>query len=151
MCCDMREQGVADEFIIGPEFEFYVFSHIAYENLPQRAFFEIDSHQANWNMGDNSGQNLGYKTPHHGGYHVTAPWDITRDLRNEMCLCLEKLGVPVKYHHHEVGAAGQLEIEIEFGPMQKPRVGLNFYQLPLLTNIDRKKQEFTIICRICFR
>lgn len=115
----MREQGIADEFVIGPEFEFYVFSHIAYENLPQRAFFEIDSHQANWNMGDNSGQNLGYKTPHHGGYHVTAPWDITRDLRNEMCLCLEKLGVPVKYHHHEVGAAGQLEIEIEFGPMQQ--------------------------------
>ncbi|HAA90334.1 MAG: L-glutamine synthetase [Thermoanaerobacterales bacterium 50_218] len=113
----MKQTGIADQMIIGPEFEFYIFDHVSYENLPQRAFFEIDSEEAFWNSGDNSGVNLGYKNPPKGGYHMPAPWDAVQDLRSEMCLLLEERGVPIKYHHHEVGGPGQVEIEIELGPM----------------------------------
>ncbi len=114
----MRKTGIADEMMIGPEFEFFVFSHVAYENSPHRAFFEIDSDQGEWNMGDNTGRNLGYKNPRKGGYHMPAPWDILQDLRSEMCMMLEERGFPVKYHHHEVGGPGQVEIEPVFGPMR---------------------------------
>ncbi len=114
----MRKTGIADQMLIGPEFEFFVFSHVSYETSPQRAFFEIDSEQADWNMGDNTGPNLGYKNPRKGGYHVPAPWDVLQDLRSEMCIMLEERGLPVKYHHHEVGGPGQVEIEPVFGPMQ---------------------------------
>lgn len=115
----MCQTGIADKMIIGPEFEFYIFDHISYENLPHRAFFEVDSVEADWNMGDNTGVNLGYKNPKKGGYHMPAPWDVVQDLRSEMCMLLEERGVSVKYHHHEVGGPGQVEIEVEFGPLRE--------------------------------
>jgi len=55
----------------------------------------------------------GYQNAHHDGYHAALPQDITYDLRNDICLKMDDWGVKVKYHHHEVGGPGQLEIEVE--------------------------------------
>ncbi len=115
----MRSTGIADEMRIGPEFEFNVFDHISYECTPRRSAYTIDAPQAMWNSGDNERQNLGYKIPSNGGYHIAPPQDILYDLRSRICLLMEENRIPVKYHHHEVGAQGQMEIEVEFGPLRE--------------------------------
>lgn len=115
----MKSTGIADEMRIGPEYEFHVFDHISYECLPNKTGFTIDAQQAIWNSGENEYQNLGYKIPLKGGYHIAAPQDILYDLRSRMSMLLEENGIPVKYHHHEVGGPGQIEIEVEFGPMRE--------------------------------
>jgi glutamine synthetase len=115
----MKSTGIADEMRIGPEFEFHVFDHVSYECSPQKSGFTIDAKQAMWNSGDNEKQNLGYKIPANGGYHVAPPQDILYDLRARMCLLMEDNNIPVKYHHHEVGGPGQIEIEVEFGPLRE--------------------------------
>ncbi|MGI6551509.1 MAG: type I glutamate--ammonia ligase [Syntrophomonadales bacterium] len=114
----MKSTGIADEMRTGPEFEFYVFDHISYQVKPQISGFEIDVTQAEWNSGEGR-PNLGYKIPAKGGYHITPPMDVLYDLRSRMCMLLEERNVPVKYHHHEVGGPGQLEIEVEFGGMRE--------------------------------
>ena len=114
----MKSTGVADELKIGPEFEFYVFDHVSYETNQNRIGFQIDAEQAEWNTGIED-FNLGFKIPIKGGYHVTPPMDILYDLRSEMCMLLEERGVEIKYHHHEVGGPGQLEIEVESGSMSE--------------------------------
>jgi len=115
----MKSTGIADEMRIGPEYEFHVFDHISYECSPQKTGFTIDAEQAIWNSGDNEYQNLGYKIPAKFGYHIGPPQDILYDLRSRMCMLLEENNIPVKYHHHEVGGPGQVEIEVEFGGMRE--------------------------------
>ncbi|MCL2579342.1 MAG: type I glutamate--ammonia ligase [Oscillospiraceae bacterium] len=112
----MKNSGIADEMIIGPEFEFYVFDQIGYKVLPHQSGFQLDAEQAAWNTGVGP-HNLGYKTPTKGGYHITPPQDRLSGFRSRVAIQMEKQGIPVKYHHHEVGGPGQLEIEVEFGTM----------------------------------
>ena len=115
----MKSTGIADEIRLGPEYEFHVFDHISYECSPHHISFTIDAEQAIWNSGNNDVQNLGYKIPLKSGYHITPPQDILYDLRTRMCLLLEENNIPVKYHHHEVGGPGQIEIEVEFGGLKE--------------------------------
>lgn len=114
----MKSTGIADEMRIGPEFEFHVFDHVSYECSPQKTGFTIDAEQAIWNGGDDEHQNLGYKIPLKGGYHIAPPQDILYDMRSRMALLMDECNIPVKYHHHEVGGPGQIEIEVEFSTMR---------------------------------
>jgi glutamine synthetase len=98
----MRETGVADESRWGPEFEFYVFDDVAYESGVNRVGYRLESREADWNSAE---------VPLHGGYHAIPPKDQLYNLRAAITLHLEAMGVPVKYHHHEVGGPGQVEIE----------------------------------------
>lgn len=113
----MKETGIADESLLGPEFEFYILDHISMKNNTNHIEVLLDSEQASWNMSKKDEKNLGYKVLHHGGYHADLPYDVSYNLRNEMVLELEKIGVPVKYHHSENGGPGQVEIEVDFGPL----------------------------------
>ncbi|KRQ87355.1 Glutamine synthetase [Caloramator mitchellensis] len=113
----LKESNIADEFIVGPEYEFYVFDHISYNVDSNRQAVDIDCFEAHWNT--SAENNQGYKVRFQGGYHAGLPYDSTNDLRSDMCLRLEEMGVPVKYHHHEVGSAAQVEIEVELGEMLK--------------------------------
>ena len=110
----MRKTGIADEMRISPEFEFHVFDNVSYSVSPNASNFRLDTSQAEWNTGD-MGKNLGYKVPKKGGYHIAPPADILNDFRSRVCLMLERQGIMVKYHHHEVSGSGQAEIEVEFG------------------------------------
>ncbi|MDO4272604.1 MAG: type I glutamate--ammonia ligase [Eubacteriales bacterium] len=111
----MKAEEIADEMLIGPEFEFHLFDNVSYSVEPQRAGFTVDTRQASWNSGKESPDNKGFQVPKGGGYHIAAPHDIAYNLRSKMCMYMEDWGVDVKYHHHEVGGSGQMEIEVELG------------------------------------
>ncbi|MBD3383022.1 MAG: type I glutamate--ammonia ligase [candidate division Zixibacteria bacterium] len=111
----LKDSGFAADSMWGPEFEFYLLDHISYDQGQERGFYFLDSNEAQWRSGDNSEQNLGYNVRYKGGYHTIPPKDKTYQIRNEMTDILKRCGVPVKYHHHEVGGAGQQEIEVMFG------------------------------------
>ncbi len=104
----MRKTGLADESRWGPEFEFYIFDNVSYEYGINRASYALQSAEADWNSATGG---HGHYIPLHGGYHAIPPKDQLFNLRAEMSIVLEKMGVPVKYHHHEVGGPGQCEIE----------------------------------------
>jgi len=104
----MKSTGIADESRWGPEFEFYIFDSVSYENSANRAGFLVQSNVADWNSGDGG---HGHYIPLHGGYHAIPPKDQLYKVRTRMTAHLERMGVPVKYHHHEVGGPGQCEIE----------------------------------------
>lgn len=110
----MKQEKIADEMIIGPEYEFYVFDDVKYKNKPNHTEFKVDSCQAEW-----SEDNNGYQTMHKAGYHSDIPLDANQNLRNNICMYLEDWGVKVKYHHTEVGGCGQLEVEVELDEMTK--------------------------------
>ena len=114
----MKETGIADRMLIGPEYEFYVFDGVEYDNRPQSTGFAIESEEAHWNT-DMDFNNLGYINGPQDGYHMSLPRDTNNDLRSRAILSLDDWGVEVKYHHHEVGGAGQLEIEVELGDMMQ--------------------------------
>ncbi len=103
--------------VFSPEMEFYVFSDVRYASEMNAAGYEVDSVQAPWNSAAEEMPNLGYKIPTHGGYHAVPPRDRLNDLRSEMLMAIEAAGVRGHYHHHEVGAPGQVEIEVGLGPM----------------------------------
>lgn len=115
----MKSEGIADQMIIGPEFEFYLFDHVSFQNKMNQSSFHVDTEQAEWNMGEDETQNFGYEVPNHGGYHCCLPQDITYNLRSRICRMMEDWGVRVKYQHHEVGGPGQVEIEVELDEMLK--------------------------------
>lgn len=111
----MSSLGIADQMRIAPEFEFHVFDHVAYAAGPEQSFISIEASQAGWT--ESGRVNASRLTPKGGGYHISSPQDTSFDLRNQMCMLLADWGVDVKYHHHEVGGSGQLEIEVELGDM----------------------------------
>jgi glutamine synthetase len=107
------------EVILGPEFEFYIFDDVKFNQGPEEGYYFLDSEEAEWNTGREGEKNLGYKVQYKGGYHTAPPKDRTFNLRSEMTSLLDAVGIKLKYHHHEVGGAGQHEIEIAFGDMIK--------------------------------
>ncbi|XMB73257.1 type I glutamate--ammonia ligase [Mycoplasmatota bacterium WC30] len=113
----MKEAGIADKMLIGPEFEFHIFDNVAFEVKSNSSFYHVDTSQAEWHTGKRTTDNNGYQVSTKGGYHIDIPNDINYDLRSKICILMDDWGVPVKYHHHEVGGSGQLEIEVEFGTM----------------------------------
>ncbi len=104
----MCASGIADRSLWGPEFEFYIFDNVAFDSGVNHASYRLDSNEADWNSATGG---HGHYIPLHGGYHAIPPKDQLYNLRSEMTLHLEAMGVPVKYHHHEVGGPGQVEIE----------------------------------------
>ena len=110
----MRDSGVADTMLILPEFEFYLFDQVGWEVQPNAIGMHLDYEQAHWN-GYTQGQ--GNIVPKQKNYHIAKPFDPTYECRSEMVMLMEQAGIPVKYHHPEVGAAGQFEIEPMLGKM----------------------------------
>ncbi len=110
------KSGIADRSVWGPELEFYIFDNVSVENNIRTASYRVEAGEASWN-GCEPGH--GYYLPVHGGYHAIPPRDQLFDLRTRMVTLLKKCGVPVKYHHHEVGGPGQCEIETPMMGMLK--------------------------------
>jgi len=107
--------GIADVAYFGPEAEFFVFDHIAYSQTENRAFYEVDSEEGFWNTG--SSPNLAYKLRQKEGYFPVPPADSMANLRAEMVLTMESLGIKCEFHHHEVSSGGQAEIDMRFQPL----------------------------------
>jgi glutamine synthetase len=110
----LNSTGVADTAYFGPEAEFFVFDDVRFAQSQNSAFYQVDSVEASWNTGKDEGPNLGYKPRYKEGYFPVPPMDQFQDLRSEMVLVMEELGIEIEVHHHEVGTAGQAEIDMRF-------------------------------------
>ncbi|SRR5579875_759944 len=111
----LRDCGIADTAYFGPEAEFYIFDSARFETAPNSGYYHLDSAEGAWNTGrDEPGGNLGYRPRYKGGYFPVPPTDHYTDLRSEMVRTLIACGVAVEMQHHEVGTAGQAEIDIRF-------------------------------------
>ena len=110
----MRELGIADTMYILPEFEFYLFDRVGWDVRPNAMGMEIDANQSHWNT---AVEGLGVTVAKQKNYHIAKPFDTTYECRSEMVMLMEEAGIPIKYHHPEVGASGQFEIEPMLGVM----------------------------------
>jgi glutamine synthetase len=124
----LKSTGIADISYWGPEAEFYVFDDVRFDQNAQSGYYFIDSKEGVWNTGRVESPNLGYKLRHKEGYFPVPPADQLQDLRSEIILKLEEVGVPVEVHHHEVGTAGQCEIDMRFGTLTKMADSLLWYK-----------------------
>jgi glutamine synthetase len=106
--------GVADTAYIGPEAEFFIFDDIRFDQNEHEGYYFIDSAEGRWNTGRIESPNLGYKPRYKEGYFPVPPTDSLQDIRSEMMLTLEKIGVPIECQHHEVATGGQGEIDIRY-------------------------------------
>jgi glutamine synthetase len=114
----LKSTGIADTAFFGPEAEFYIFDSARFMSGANEAYYHLDSVEAAWNTGrEEVGGNLGNKPRFKGGYFPVPPMDHYTDLRSEMVLKLIEFGIATEMQHHEVGTAGQSEIDVRFGPM----------------------------------
>jgi glutamine synthetase len=110
--------GVADVSFWGPEIEFYIFNSLRFDQAPNYGFYYIDSDEGIWNSGqDGDRPNLAHRPRYKEGYFPVPPADKLQDLRSRMVIALQDSGVPVEVHHHEVGTAGQTEIDMRFSTL----------------------------------
>ncbi|OQX20963.1 MAG: type I glutamate--ammonia ligase [Desulfobacteraceae bacterium IS3] len=110
----LKSTGIGDTAYFGPEAEFFIFDDVRYESSTNSAFYMVDSVEGIWNSGRDECPNLGYKTRHKEGYVPVPPTDKYQDMRTEMLLTLEEIGITVERQHHEVATAGQAEIDMRF-------------------------------------
>jgi glutamine synthetase len=114
----LKSTGIADTAYFGAEAEFYVFDDVRFETKSNASYYYIDSIEAAWNSGrEEAGGNQGYKTRYKGGYFPVPPVDHFADIRDKMCLTLNGVGLDVERSHHEVGTAGQQEINYRFNTL----------------------------------
>ncbi|MDQ1370352.1 MAG: glutamine synthetase [Acidimicrobiaceae bacterium] len=106
--------GIADTAYFGPEAEFYIFDDVRFDQNSHEAFYSVDSVEGIWNSGKDEGPNLGFKPRYKEGYFPVPPMDHYQDLRSEMIMVMEQLGIEIEVQHHEVGTAGQAEIDMRF-------------------------------------
>jgi len=106
--------GLADTAYFGPEAEFYIFDDVRFDQNQHSAFYSVDSVEGIWNSGRDEQPNLGFKPRYKEGYFPVPPMDHFQDLRSEMILTMERMGLEIEIQHHEVGTAGQAEIDMRF-------------------------------------
>ncbi len=111
----LASTGLADSAVFGPEAEFFIFDNVQFDHKSNGTFYSVDSEEGIWNTGKEEMPNLGYKIRHKEGYFPVGPGDTQQDIRTEMVLLMEELGVKIERQHHEVATAGQAEIDYRFG------------------------------------
>jgi glutamine synthetase len=108
----LRSTGIADQCLVGPEAEFFIFDDVRFDTGVEGAYYYIDSVEADWNTGRAEKPNLGHKVRLGEGYFPVPPQDTLHDLRTKMMLLLGSVGIEVESAHHEVATAGQSEIDM---------------------------------------
>jgi len=112
----MRSEGIADTMLILPEFEFYLFDQVCWDVQPNNIGVSLDTNQSYWNSAT---QGQGVIVPKQKAYHIAKPFDQAYECRSEMCMHMKDAGIEINYHHPEVAASGQFEIEPQLGEMSK--------------------------------
>jgi len=127
----VKKAGVADTVYIGPELEFFFFDEIRFDQTYNCGYYYIDSEAGFWNSGKEGTPgrpNLGYKPRYKQGYFPVPPMDKFQDIRSDMVLALESVGVKVEVHHHEVATAGQTEVDMRFNTLTKMADSVMWYK-----------------------
>jgi glutamine synthetase len=129
--------GLADAAVFGPEAEFFIFDNVQFDTQSNGCFYSVDSEEAIWNTGREEQPNLGYKIRNKEGYFPVAPNDTQQDIRTEMCLVMEQLGIKIERQHHEVATGGQAEIDFRFDTLVKTSDNMMLYKY-VIKNIAKK-------------
>ncbi|MGQ0695648.1 MAG: glutamine synthetase beta-grasp domain-containing protein, partial [Nitrospiraceae bacterium] len=132
----LQSTKIGDMSSWGPEAEFFIFDHARYDQTSHSGYYYIDSEEGMWNMGQ-EGKNLGGKIRHKLGYFPVPPSDTQQDIRSEMILEMEKVGIVVEKHHHETATAGQAEIDIRFDSLVRMADKMMMYKY-IVKNVARR-------------
>ena len=125
----LKYTGIADTAYLGPEAEFFIFDSVRFEVNTHTVSSQVDSEEGAWNSNtDYEDGNLGHRPAIKGGYFPVQPVDSFHDLRSEMCMMMEEMGITIEFHHHEVATAGQCEIDMKFDPLLKMADDLQKYK-----------------------
>jgi glutamine synthetase len=134
----LKSTGLADTSYWGPELEFFVFDDIRFDQTENSGYYFVDSVEGEWNSGREEKPNLGYKPRFKEGYFPVPPHDSLQDVRSEMILTMERVGITVEvHHHHEVATAGQCEIDMKFNTLVTMADSVLWYKY-IVKNIARK-------------
>src|ERR1700737_907078 len=133
----LKSTGIADTAFFGPEAEFFIFDDVRFSYDGNSSMHRVDSVEGHWNSAREEFPNLGYKIRPKEGYFPVSPMDSLQDIRNEMCLELERAGIPIERQHHEVATAGQAEIDIRYAPLKRMGDNLQHYKY-ILKNVAKK-------------
>ncbi|MBQ2945900.1 MAG: type I glutamate--ammonia ligase [Clostridia bacterium] len=112
----LKDSGIADTMLVLPEFEFYLFDQVGWEVSPNSVGFNVDTQQSYWNS---AVEGKGCVVAKQKAYHIAKPFDTSYECRSEMCMYMKDAGIEINYHHPEVAASGQFEIEPQLGQMSK--------------------------------
>ena len=128
----LKQTGIAATCYFGPELEFFIFDSVRFEQNQHCGYYYVDSAEGEWNSGRDEGLygggNLGYKPRYKEGYFPVPPHDTLQDIRSEIVLALQRVGVQVEVHHHEVSTAGQNEIDMKFSPLTRMADNVMLYK-----------------------
>src|SRR5271155_375071 len=133
----LSSTGIADTAVFGPEAEFFIFDNVQFDQKSNGTFYSVDSEEAIWNTGRDEMPNLGNKIRHKEGYFPVGPTDTQQDIRTEMCLVMESLGIKIERQHHEVGTGGQAEIDFRFDTLVKTADNMMLYKY-VIKNVARR-------------
>ena len=136
----LKETGIADTCYIGPEPEFFIFDEVRYEQNQHTGMYQINSVEGAWNTARFEEPNLGYKPSFKGGYFPVSPTDTYHDLRGEMVYELQKVGIKIEAHHHEVATAGQAEIDMQFEELMKMCDQFMWYKY-IIKNVAKRNSK----------
>jgi glutamine synthetase len=152
----LKQTGIADLSYWGPEAEFYIFDSIRFDQNQHEGYYHIDAVEGVWNAGRETdggagtGPNLGYKVRYKEGYFPLPPMDHHQDLRSEMVLNLQKAGVKIEVHHHEVGTAGQAEIDMRYGTLLQTADNVMKYKYVVKNTARRHGKTVTFMPKPIF-
>lgn len=129
--------GIADVSYWGPEAEFYIFDDVRFDQRPNCGYYFVDSSEGIWNAGREEKPNLGHKPRFKEGYFPVPPTDSMQDLRSKMVMKLQEAGVEIEVQHHEVGTAGQGEIDMCYDALVRMGDKLMMYKY-VIKNVARQ-------------
>jgi len=133
----LASTGIADTAVFGPEAEFFIFDNVQFDHRSNGTSYSVDSTEGIWNTGKAETPNLGYKIRHKEGYFPVGPADTQQDIRTEMVLLMEQLGVKIERQHHEVATAGQAEIDYRFDTLVRSADAMMVYRY-VVKNVARR-------------
>lgn len=133
----LKSTGIADTVYIGPEAEFFIFDNVRYSSGTNESYYHIDSEEGWWNSGRGDRPNLGGQIGPKRGYFPVPPTDTLTDVRSQIMMALEELGIPMEVHHHEVATAGQSELGMRFNTLTRMGDQLLIYKY-IAKNVARK-------------
>src|SRR6476660_4604988 len=146
----LKSTGIADTAYFGPEAEFFIFDDVRFSQGYDHGFYYVDAKEGFWNSGKDEKPNLGYKPRYKEGYFPVPPMDQLQDIRSEMMLTLEQIGIRVEVHHHEVATAGQCEIDMRFDTLTRMADKLQMFKYVVKNGAARRGKTATFMPKPIF-
>jgi glutamine synthetase len=145
----LRNSGIADTAYFGAEAEFFIFDNIRFDQDQHSGFYFIDAEEGRWNTGRER-DNLGYRPRYKEGYFPVPPTDHYQDLRSQMVLTMQRCGLDVECHHHEVATGGQAEIDLRYDELLASADHMMLYKYVVRNVANQKRKTVTFMPKPIF-